>query len=1639
MDVVIFSHCLTILLKLTHNTVPHHLPMADETQRLDDDRLLSGGTPFSSAATPSSGGGKIRGPSISGGIIGGATATLRSMMLRSGANSRGFVPPSTAGDASGRPISLAAAPQASRGSIPRMSRDDDADAALDDEFSVELKALGEDAAAPHTVHQVGGYHQVNLDEGEEGRTTARLSSRIATPCDGEEQERDAQPIAPSAECTHHTATSHISATQDDNEDDDDDVMVETMDGARPTHHYAVGDDGPLSSMALERETPSSPHAPPDVILVVAASLPNSLPIGSSSDATTTSSGPNGLPHAPPPSLPPTSDTSHHDDHHHTLCPEEVPLFPGAQHRRPKALPNTQLTHGGTLLIQDLSPRDFDTSVAPEISVGSTTAAAVQTVLGGIGSPTSFQEPHAHSDAALHQEQRDVLPDTLDDGMPCLANIALAFSDSDMHEEERQGSPLAGQLAPGDKIDVPLHRHNANDVSQFPCDTDGADEREVELIASDDEDGRSASTTTYTNSDDLSSDGAEEATAQREEEATAQREEEATAQREEVVAAPSVMAADSLNVQPLNVELPPTAATKESSRKEEEEDAPLFKQHERIASAPSLSANHSKQKRLSSEHPSSSSKQDALGYSSGDLVEARWGASWYPARVVSILGKAVEVRWLKDNSTVHMTLKHVRRPKASKTALPQHTDANHNTTLPSVDNEDNGTTPKPRAPRSSIRDLDATAAGKDSIEAATTLRVSPPPRCSTSSKGFHTSTQLVRLMEEEDELEQRQKKQNIHDSSRKATRMSSKPLGGSDDHDDGSVTPSVVQQRTSKDLPAGHISGATTESRHDPSHTGSTTAPPRGRRPRSDSPIERGGDHDATQPQHSSAMDDDFGDSSTPPSALLYFSPAALAELPPETRSRCKRDIPRVMIVSSLRDVVSWAMNSNFQTNVPFVMLLSRSKLESAAGSASQEEDAQDNSVAYERQALIIATALGVTALDYHWISQSLHSLSRGGTGGGGVSVAHEPYALRPELALPAPHPQSQRELPPSTRASCIVRLFPIPKALRAFFNDVVWCPGKDTVAEMIIQAAGGRVVRDVRETITIINDFEVKQQRNLPSSTSSLPEGGAPSTSSSSLAVSSIALYVPPGGRVGSALRDPRLAALLQLDYVELQEKVVSHYQSSVCTRPVSYATAGGIVSSTPSPATANRTSSRGQPVGAAQPQLGGGMRPEHHPLNATEANRFLSMEDSQQAIPPLHHPATVAQQQHHRTEVITGNSSGVGDRNAAARPMEQTPVMLSAATPAATPLPHLPPAALGIQRQGMHSPTFQRPLPLQDIASYSQPVSVTGRTLRSATGGNAFRHRRWAHEQAMASQPPIPPQHPFSSKLVGPLPVQEDDELMGGQSNSTTGHVSITIGDDFYFYMAPHPVEGDDGGGANNTDDATTVGIGRVSAIAEDGEHVIMRLYQITGVTIHRRNATGPSKRARDDDTVGLLPQTRGAAGRSMQRITTMALTDEYATVSPRMLDVHTPLFVVDEHLQDHLYILERPRKLATPPRQPPPPVVYEQSMLGVVQSVPEVIPLRVHGVRKYVEVGTKIGFRPSPGTVDGSLEHLRGTVRSFQRDSAVPAGLFIVVEIDVRSRAADDEADDESAQGVPLNVQPQRAVITSDMITDVFASPVV
>lgn len=365
-----------------------------------------------------------------------------------------------------------------------------------------------------------------------------------------------------------------------------------------------------------------------------------------------------------------------------------------------------------------------------------------------------------------------------------------------------------------------------------------------------------------------------------------------------------------------------------------------------------------------------------------------------------------------------------------------------------------------------------------------------------------------------------------------------------------------------------------------------------------------------------------------------------------------------------------------------------------------------------------------------------------------------------------------------------------------------------------------------------------------------------------------------------------------------------------------------------------------------------------------------------------------------------------------------------------------------------MHAPTFQRPLPLQEVGSYSQPLSVTGRTLRSATGGNALRHRRWAHEQTN-SQPPITHQHLqqhfSSSKFVGPIL----DEELGGRSNSTNGNVSITIGDDFYFYLPTTTVDGGDHNAVLDNGASSTVGIGRVSAIAEDGEHVIMRTYEITSVTIHRRHHhQGPIKRPRemDDTNVDAAGGARGGVrGRvTMQRLTTMSLTDEYVTVSPRMLDLDTPLFVVDEHLQDHLYILERPN-VPPPPPPPQPPALFQHSLAGgALQPVPEVIPVRVMGLRKYVEVGTVVGFRPSPGSVGGDVGLLRGVVTSFQRDSAVPEGLFIVVEFDAKSKgtvATTDNAtsanDEESAQGVPSNVQPQRAVITADMIVDVFAVP--
>ncbi|CUG85646.1 Hypothetical protein, putative [Bodo saltans] len=817
--------------------------MADETQLLDDDRLLSVAT--STPTTASSA--RTRGPAIGGGVIGGATATLRSMMLRSGGNTRGFVPPASSaggGSSGGRAEEVVMAvgnqnktvPPSSRGLSSRLplptitsANEEEND---DDEFSVELKALEEEGDRLFAMPAA---------EAAEGRITARLSSRVTTPDD-----------APSAECTHHTAASHISATQDDNEErgggddagDDDLMHEETMDGAtRPTHHYAVGDDSPEESALVPpvvpttfEEVPVTPSSPaPLAVMVVAASLPNSLHTGSrsSSDATATtasSSGPNPL--LPSSLLPPTCPLLSTDAAHSAAVAQK-------QHQPLPQQHHTQLTYGGTLLVQDLSPCDLEihsSSIVPVLD-NEGAAAVNSAVLGGVGGDAHNQSPSlsrhrqpvvvvGSASPPAAPQPRETLPATLDDGMPRIGHIVLAFSDSDMreyNEVEQQSTAadpppsaaLQGQVESTKSVSHIAPREEEIVVAAIDP------EQEVELIASEEETSSEGSTPTYSSNSSS-----------------------AHAEVDESVAD------DAASVPQQELLLPhqqqPAAVHNDDG---EEDDAPLFKQQERMSSSAALAvSSNSSKKHLASSQVKALVKHDQQqqGYQPGDQVEARWGASWYPAVVVSVLGKAVEVRWLKDNSTVHMTVKHVRRPKVSKSVSTPNTGASHTTAASSdggqpVHRLDDEVTPNSRIARSANNNKFRLSAS-DALTTAekpplpTTSSASPLPRDksnsspSISTKKYHTSTQLVRLMEEEDELEQQQqllrKKPSVTPGATTTTTTTTM---------EEAVTPSLGgHQRSLRDTPSGHISGATTDSRVVDHRTGSTTVP-RSRRHRSDSP------------------------------------------------------------------------------------------------------------------------------------------------------------------------------------------------------------------------------------------------------------------------------------------------------------------------------------------------------------------------------------------------------------------------------------------------------------------------------------------------------------------------------------------------------------------------------------------------------------------------------------------------------------------------------------------------------------------------------------------------------------------------------------------------------------------------------------
>ncbi|CUG93280.1 Hypothetical protein, putative, partial [Bodo saltans] len=517
-------------------------------------------------------------------------------------------------------------------------------------------------------------------EAAEGRITAQLSSRVTTPDD-----------TPSAECTHHTAASHISATQeDDNEvrgggddaDDDDLMHEETMDGAtRPTHHYAVGDDSPAESAQVPPPVPTTfeevavtPSSPaPLAVMVVAASLPNSLHAGSGgSDATGTtasSSGPNPL---LPSLLPPTCESRHHDNP--LLSTDAAHSAAVAQKQHQPPLPQhhlTQLTYGGTLLVQDLSPCDLEihsSSIVPALD-NDVAAAVNSAVLGGVG---GGDDAHHRSPSLSRHRQpvtvgsvsppagsppppRETLPATLDDGMPRIGHIVLAFSDSDMREyseEEHQQSTAAD---PPPSAALPGQVDSTKGVSHIAekevIVVNAIDpEQEVELIASEEEE-TSCEGSTPTYSSDSPCVHAE---------------------------VDDIGVADDTSV-PQQELLPHQQPSMHND--DGEDDAPLFKQQERMSSSAALavSSNASK-KHLASSQVKAPAKHDQQqqGYQPGDQVEARWGASWYPAVVVSVLGKAVEVRWLKDNSTVHMTVKHVRRPKVLKSISTPNAGASHTT-------------------------------------------------------------------------------------------------------------------------------------------------------------------------------------------------------------------------------------------------------------------------------------------------------------------------------------------------------------------------------------------------------------------------------------------------------------------------------------------------------------------------------------------------------------------------------------------------------------------------------------------------------------------------------------------------------------------------------------------------------------------------------------------------------------------------------------------------------------------------------------------------------------------------------------------------------------------------------------------------
>ena len=85
------------------------------------------------------------------------------------------------------------------------------------------------------------------------------------------------------------------------------------------------------------------------------------------------------------------------------------------------------------------------------------------------------------------------------------------------------------------------------------------------------------------------------------------------------------------------------------RAESEEDAPVFKPIPPVVEAP---------------RGSGAQGEGVFGhlFSVGDRVEAKWGASWYAATVLSIEKGFVEIKWESDGSTMHLKHRMVRLPR-----------------------------------------------------------------------------------------------------------------------------------------------------------------------------------------------------------------------------------------------------------------------------------------------------------------------------------------------------------------------------------------------------------------------------------------------------------------------------------------------------------------------------------------------------------------------------------------------------------------------------------------------------------------------------------------------------------------------------------------------------------------------------------------------------------------------------------------------------------------------------------------------------------------------------------------------------------------------------------------------------------------